>query len=70
MLTGLESSYFSGDGTTRNSDHPAWLWPVAACANAYNFHLGLLRSEQSLVRAPIVYSARYEADFLMPSDGA
>src|SRR5271165_4457237 len=37
--------------------------------HAYNFHLGLLRSEQSVVRAPPSYSARCEADFVMPSDG-
>jgi hypothetical protein len=36
--------------------------------DAYNFHLGLLRSEQCLVRAPTFYSARCEADFVMPSD--
>jgi hypothetical protein len=35
--------------------------------NAYNFHLGLLRSEQCQVRAPTVYSARCEAGFVMPS---
>jgi len=37
--------------------------------DAYKFHLGLLRSEQSVVRAPTFYSARCEADFVMPSDG-
>jgi hypothetical protein len=37
--------------------------------HAYNFHLGLLRSEQCLVRAPTFYSARCKADFVMPSDG-
>jgi hypothetical protein len=37
--------------------------------HAYNSHLGLLRSEQSVVRAPTVYSAPCEADFVMPSDG-
>ena len=35
--------------------------------DAYNFHLGLLRSEQCLVRAPTFYSARREADFVMTS---
>jgi hypothetical protein len=35
--------------------------------DAYNFHLGLLRSEQCQVRAPTFYSARCEADFVMTS---